>query len=365
MPQRTDAPVSPACQQWGRLGAEYGSLGAGDPLEHREDRVIGRDQVSFVGRGLNRPECVIAHKSGYLFAPDWTGQGGVSIIEPDGTVRRLLAKGWAEPLRPNGIALLAGGAFLIAHLGEENGGVFRLDPDGAVTPVLTEVDGRPLPPTNFVHVDAAGRIWITVSTRLHPRTLGFRADIADGFIVSIVDGRARIVADGLGYTNECCVDPSGKCLFVNETFGRRMSAFDIQGDGTLTNRRVVATFGTGTFPDGLAFDREGCVWVTSVVSNRLLRIEPGGHWEVVLQDCDDAHVAWAEGAYLANQMNREHLATAGDSLLGNLSSIAFGGDDMRTGYFGCHFGGRIAQVDLPVAGVAQPHWNAELGPIAS
>jgi len=325
--------------------------------------VIGSDQVGFVGRGLNRPECVVAHRSGALFAPDWTDTGGVAMIEPGGTVRRILARGWPEPLKPNGIALLDGGSFLLAHLGDETGGVFRLDPDGTVTPLLTEIDGRPLPPTNFVHIDAADRVWITVSTRLHPRTLGYRADNADGFIVCVVDGDARIVADGLGYTNECCVDPAGTRLYVNETFGRRMSAFDIQDQGTLVNKRVVATFGTGIFPDGLAFDQEGSIWVTSVVSNRLLRVTPGGSWDVVFQACDDAHVAWVEDAYLANKMGREHLATAGDSVLGNLSNIAFGGDDLRTGYFGSHFSDRIAKITLPVAGQAPPHWNVSLGPL--
>jgi len=330
--------------------------------EHWSLCVIGNDRLSFVGRDLNRPECVLTHQSGTLFAPDWTGPGGVAMIKPDGSVHRILAKDWPEPLKPNGIALLAGGSFLLAHLGEETGGVFRLDPDGAATPLVTEVDGRPLPPTNFVHVDAAGRVWITVSTRLHPRTLGYRADTADGFIVAFVDGEARIVADGLGYTNECCVDPGGSRLYVNETFGRRMSAFDIGDKGALSNRQVVATFGTGIFPDGLAFDSDGDIWVTSVVSNRLLRVSPNGSWEVVLDACDDTHTAWVERAFLANTMGREHLATAGDTILGNLSNIAFGGADMRTGYFGSHFGDRIAKVELPVAGHKPPHWTVSLGP---
>ncbi len=334
-------------------------------MEFREDCVLGRDQVSFIGRGLNRPECVVAHKSGHLFAPDWTEPGGVSIIQPDGYVRRLSAKGRPEPLRPNGIALLEGGSFLLAHLGDEDGGVFRLGPDGTVTPVLTEVEGKPLPPTNFVHVDAAGRIWVTVSTRLQPRTRGYRAGNADGFIVSIVEGRARIAADGLGYANECCVDPSGNRLFVNETFGRRTSVFEIGGDGTLTNKRVAATYGAGTFPDGLAFDSEGGLWVTSVVSNRLLRVDPDGNWEVILEDCDDGHLAWVESAYHANMMSREHMATAGSSCLGNLANIAFGGDDLRTGYFGSLLNDRIARVALPAAGQRPVHWNFDLGGLAA
>lgn len=39
----------------------------------------------------------------------------------------------------------------------------------------------PLPPTNYVHLDAQGRVWITVSTRTTPRSDAYRPDIADGF----------------------------------------------------------------------------------------------------------------------------------------------------------------------------------------
>ena len=315
----------------------------------------------FVGEGLSRPECVLAHASGWLFASDWTGPGGVSVIAPDGSVRRHLAKDRREPLRPNGIALMSGGAFLIAHLGDEDGGVFRLDCDGATTPVLTEVDGAPLPPTNFVHVDRLGRLWVTVSTRLQPRARGYRADNADGFIVLVADGEARIVADGLGYTNECGVDPTGRRLYVNETFARRLSVFDIGEDGGLSNKRVVAEFDRGTFPDGLAFDRDGGIWVTSIVNNQLLRVGVDGAVERVLDGGDESHVDLVEQAYMAGEMTSAHLKTAGGSALGNISNLAFGGPDLKTGFLGCLLGERILRIGLPVAGYPLAHWEADLG----
>ena len=66
-----------------------------------------------------------------------------------------------------------------------------------------------------------------------------------GFIVLLEDGRARIVADELGYTNECLVHPDGKRLFVNETFARRLTSFDIAANGDLSNRQTVAQLGEG------------------------------------------------------------------------------------------------------------------------
>jgi sugar lactone lactonase YvrE len=327
--------------------------------------MIDPAQLDFVGAGLNRPECVLAHASGRLFVGDWSAGGGVTVIEADGQCRRILARDRAAPLRPNGIALLPGGAFLLAHLGADDGGVYRLDADGATAPFCVEVDGAPLPPTNFVGRDHQGRVWITVSTRKHPRALDYRADAADGFIVLVDDAGARIVADGLGYTNECVLDAAGARLFVNETFGRRIAAFDVAADGSLSARRTVTEFGAGTFPDGLALDADGGLWVTSVVSNRLIRVSPDGGQEIVIEDSDAAHVAWVEAAYAARAMGRPHLDTARGQYLLNLSSLAFGGTDLRTAYLGSLHGDRVARFPAPVAGQAPAHWNIDLGPLAA
>ncbi len=326
--------------------------------------MIDLANVSFVGSGLNRPECVLGHVSGRLFTSDWTGNGGVSVIERDGRVSRILARDVTEPVRPNGIALLPGGAFLLAHLGATDGGVWRLDADGRTRPVTLEVDGARLPPTNFVHVDETGRLWITVSTRLRPRNLGYRANVADGFVVLVDGAGVRIVADNLGYTNECVVHPDGRRLYVNETFARRLVAFDIGRDGGLSNKTVIAEFGEGTFPDGLTFDAEGGVWVTSIVSNRVVRIAPDGSQRIMVEDYDPDHLKRVEEAFQAGELGRPHLDTVHSRRLRNISSLAFGGPELRTAYLGCLLGNSIASVPAPVAGYPPPHWNFELGSLA-
>lgn len=325
--------------------------------------MIDLDSLGFVGGGLNRPECVLAHEGGWLFAADWTGDGGVAVIAPDGVARRLTARDAPFPLRPNGIALEPGGSFLLAHLGDETGGVFCLHPDGVVEPVLTEIDGAPLPPTNYPHLDAAGRLWVTVSTRHVPRAAAYRGDVADGF-VALADGpgfaNARIVADGLGYTNECVVDPAGARLYVNETFARRLTAFVIGADGGLSGRETIAEFGPGTFPDGLTFDARGGVWITSIVSNRVIRVDPDGRRKILLQDVDLDHLAWVEDAFGGHAMGRSHLDGIHSRRLMNISSLAFGGPDLRSGYLGCLLGDRIARFKSPVAGHPPPHWRYDL-----
>ncbi len=320
------------------------------------DAAVSLDTLGFIGAGLVRPECVLATAAGDLYTADW--RGGVAHLRPNGSQALYAGPGPdGLALKPNGIALLRDGSFLVTHLGADDGGVFRLQRDGRVEPWLLAVDGLDLPPTNFVVEDARGRFWITVSTRLQPRALGYRRSCSDGFIVRVDDRGAAIVADDLGYTNEVALHPSGRWLYVNETFARRLTRFVLREDGSLGAKEVVTEFGAGTFPDGLAFDEEGHAWVVSIVSNRLIRVAPDGGQTLWLEDTDADHLAWVEAAYEAGRMNRPHLDSNPARTLRNVSSIAFVGADRHTAVLGCLLGDRLATLRLPVAGVAPTHWN--------
>lgn len=314
------------------------------------------DALGSVGAGLVRPECVLATAAGDLYTADW--RGGVAHLRADGSQVLYAGRGPdGLELRPNGIALLRDGSFLLAHLGADEGGVFRLFRDGRVEPWLRQVDGQDLPPTNFVVADASGRTWVTVSTRLKPRALGYRRSCEDGFIVRVDARGAAIVADGLGYANEVALHPLGHWLYVNETFARRLSRFALRADGSLGAREVVTEFGPGTFPDGLAFDEYGHAWVVSIVSNRLIRVAPDGAQTLWLEDADPAHLAWVEAAFEAGEMDRPHLDGIKSRVLRNISSIAFTGADRRTAVLGCLLGDSLARLRLPVAGHAPVHWS--------
>jgi sugar lactone lactonase YvrE len=323
------------------------------------------DQIEFRGAGLNRPECLVTHESGSIFAADWLDTGGVAIIRPDGDVSRIIAKRpIGDPLRPNGIALEAGGTFLVAHLGPETGGLFRLHPDGNCEPVLLELDGEKLPPCNFPLIDRRGRIWLTISTRKVPRALDYRPDAESGFIILIENGIARIVADGLGYTNECVLSPDEKSLFVNETFAQRLTRFSVQEDGSLTDRTTVARFGAGTFPDGVILDAAGDCWITSIVSNRVIRVSRNGLQSTFLEESDPTHLEEVELAFLEGRMGRSHLDGSPARTLRNISSLSFGGPSMSEAYLGCLLGDRIAMFRPPARGVPALSYTAPLGPLS-
>ncbi|MEO1035956.1 MAG: SMP-30/gluconolactonase/LRE family protein [Pseudomonadota bacterium] len=312
------------------------------------------DDLENVGVGLRRPECVLCSADGSVYVSDW--DGGVCRIAPDGGQHRILARESPVEIRPNGIALQPDGSFLLANLADA-GGVWRLFGGGRVDPFVVEVDGAPLPPTNFVLPDRAGRTWITISTRIRPRADAFRPWASDGFIVLHDKSGTRIVADGLGYTNEVQLHPSGEWLYVNETFARRTSRLKIATDGSLGSRETVTEYGTGTYPDGLCFDEEGGFWIASIVSNRIIRVGPDRAHTVILEDSDKEHLELVETAFQDGRMGSVHLKHIVSQRLRSTSSIAFGGAERRLCYLGCLLDDRIVRWASPVAGVEPVHWS--------
>jgi len=305
------------------------------------------------GHGLNRPECVLAAHDGSLYTGDWTL--GIARIAPDGnTGPAVEADLIAQGFRPNGIALTVDGDFLFANLSKKAGGVWRVGRHGEPRPFATEIAGRPIPPTNFVLVDA-DRVWITISTTT-PKHEHFTAEENTGMILLAQGGRVTVAADGLNWTNELRISPDGRHLFVNETFACRTTRYDVAADGALTNPFRL-TYPRGTFPDGMAFDAEGALWIICVVSNRLIRVAPDLTWTVVFEDIAADALETIASAHAAGCLSWEHIVQSRGSRVSNLSSVAFGGPDLKTLYLGGLGIGAVQMLQSPVAGLPMEHWR--------
>jgi sugar lactone lactonase YvrE len=314
------------------------------------------EELTFVGRDLHRPECILCTRGGNLYVSD--SRGGVTCIRPDGS-ETLLARGTDDPnpgLLVNGIAMERDGSFLLADIAGE-GGVWRLTREGAFTPVVQEADGLSLRVCNYVGIDERGRKWISISTRQPRRAMAYRPGLDDGFIVLLDDKGPRIVADGIGFTNEVRPDPTGAYLYAVETFSRRLTRFRLAADGSLANRETVVSFGAGTFPDGLTFDAEGGIWITGPISNRIIRIDRDGREQLILEDYDPEFLATVERAYASGGLGRPELDHPRSKVLKGIASLAFGGPDLRTAYVGCLLDNRLAVFRPPVAGVPPVHWD--------
>lgn len=145
--------------------------------------------------------------------------------------------------------------------------VLREQPDGSLAPY-----GDLERLWNEVVVDGHGNTFVN--------EIGF--DLMSGAspaagTVAVVrpDGEMRQVADDVWFPNGMAVTPDGTTLIVAESYGHRLSAFDIAPDGALTNRRVWAELGDAA-PDGICLDAEGAVWYADVPHRRCVRVREGG-----------------------------------------------------------------------------------------
>lgn len=299
---------------------------------------------------------MLSTPAGDLYVCDW--RGGVTAIRADGSQHSWLAQDAPVELKPNGIAFDQTGNFLIANLGDA-GGVWRLDVSGHVEPIVDRLCGGFFPPANFVWLDDDDRIWVTVSTLHEPRQRAWGPDVTDGLVIVIDTKGARIVAEGLHYTNEARTDPTGEWLYVVETFGQRLVRFALRGDA-LGTPELVADFGHGFFPDGFAFDAEGGIWVTSLVSNTILRVGPDGQHLVFLEERNEGHATAFHKNFECGTLAPDALGPIPGARLQHTTSLAFGGMDGKRLSIGCLHNDCVFETAVDVAGAPMRHWNQQL-----
>ncbi|RJF99315.1 SMP-30/gluconolactonase/LRE family protein [Noviherbaspirillum saxi] len=170
--------------------------------------------------------------------------------------------------QPSGLGWLPDGRMLVVSMNDRR--LLRLDHDG----LNTVADLSDLTPhhCNDMVVDRKGRAYIG--------NFGFdmlnRAPVQSTVLLMVdVDGSIRPVADELLFPNGAVITPDQSTLIIAETFGKRLTAFDIAADGSLGRRRVWANLGEAS-PDGICLDAEGAVWVASPTTSEFLRVREGG-----------------------------------------------------------------------------------------
>ncbi len=147
--------------------------------------------------------------------------------------------------------------------------LLRQEPDGSL---VTHADLRGLAEGfNEIVVDARGNAYVNGGTFDFETGAGAES----GNIVMVgSDGTIRQVAEGIHFGNGMAITPGGSTLIVAESWARRLSAFDIAADGSLSNRRVWAE--ADGPPDGICLDADGAVWYADVPNKRCVRVAEGG-----------------------------------------------------------------------------------------
>jgi len=139
---------------------------------------------------------------------------------------------------------------------------------------VTHADLASLPDRhcNEIVVDGRGNAYVN--------TIGFDLlageKVVPGTVALVTsDASARQVADGVAFPNGMVVTPDNATLIVAESYGNRLTAFDIAADGSLSHRRVWADLASGV-PDGLCLDAAHAIWYGDVPNKRCVRVREGG-----------------------------------------------------------------------------------------
>lgn len=193
------------------------------------------------------------------------------------------------PNNPSGLGWLPDGTMLIVSMTDRK--VMRMERGGALK---VHADLSALAPfhCNDMVVDSKGRAYVgNFGYDLH------KGEKARGTVLIMVtlDGKPRVVADDLMFPNGTVITRDGKTLVVGESFGRRLTAFDIAADGSLANRRVWADLGNNV-PDGIALDAEGAIWVATPMSSEVIRVREGGEVAERIKVATDAFACTLGGA---------------------------------------------------------------------
>ena len=192
------------------------------------------------------------------------------------------------PARPSGLGWSPDGRMLVVSMTDRK--LMRLDRDG----LKTVADLSKLAPfdCNDMVVDARGRAYVgnfgfDLHANAQPR--------GTTLVMVAPDGIARIVAEEMMFPNGMAITPDGKTLIAGETFGRRLTAFDIGADGSLTNRRVWAELGNSP-PDGICLDAENAIWVACPTMSEVIRVKQGGEVAERIKVETDAFACMLGGA---------------------------------------------------------------------
>jgi sugar lactone lactonase YvrE len=218
---------------------------------------------------------------GRLWFSDW-GTQEIIAVDLDGKNEVIVR---VPTVRGSGVDPVTRGPFCIDWLPDgrllivsgREGLLLRREPDGSLV-AHADLTGLSNHPWNDIVVDGRGNAYVGNTGFDFPG-----GEFAPGILALVTpDGSARQVADGVVFPNGVVVTPDNSTLILAESYGNRLTAFDIAADGSLSNRRVWAHLDGGV-PDGICLDADNAIWYGDVPNKRCMRVREGGQ---VLQMID-------------------------------------------------------------------------------
>ncbi|HEX6556662.1 MAG TPA: SMP-30/gluconolactonase/LRE family protein [Ktedonobacteraceae bacterium] len=202
-----------------------------------------------------------------LWVADWGAQE-IIAVNLEGKSEVIVKVSF--PSFPMCFDWLPDGQLLIVS--SRNGLLLRMESGGSL---VTHADLSRLSekghPWNEIVIDGRGNAYINNQGFDFPG-----GEFAPGTIALLTPGGAiRQVADGIAFPNGMAVTPDNSTLIVAESYGNKLTAFDIEASGSLSNRRVWTETGND-HPDGICLDAEGALWYADVGNKHCVRVREGG-----------------------------------------------------------------------------------------
>lgn len=228
--------------------------------------------VEILAEGLHFGEGPRWHQGALWFSDFY--DHAVKTVTMDGTVSTR----FTLEDQPSGLGWMPDGRLLVVSMTER--ALLRMEYNQLVAHAdLSEIATFHC---NDMVVDAEGRAYVGnfgFDLEGEVERKGFAGAVASygGATLARVDpdGSVHAAAFDLQFPNGSVITPDGGTLIVAETFGRRLTAFDIRDNGGLGNRRVWADLGRA-MPDGITLDDTGAVWLADASGPRCIRVAEGG-----------------------------------------------------------------------------------------
>jgi gluconolactonase len=220
--------------------------------------------------------------TGFTFTegPIWNPEGAFLLFsDMPGDTRRRWAEesGVTEVAKPsnkgNGMTLDAQGRLIVCE--HVTSSVVRMDPDGTGSGrevLATHYEGKELNSPNDVIVHSSGAIYFSDPTYGRMPVFGIEReqdlDFQGVYRLAPEGGDPQLLVDDFVQPNGLCFSSDESLLYINDTDRAHIRVFDVGGDGTISNGRVLADgIGTGDLEsgelvDGMKCDEHGNVWVT-------------------------------------------------------------------------------------------------------
>lgn len=260
-------------------------------------------------KGIEGPAC---DHQGNLYAVSFGEKGNIGKVTPEGKASLFITL--PEGSTGNGIRFDRGGNLFVADYTGHN--VLRIDPKTKAVSVLAHEPKMNQP--NDLAIGPDGTLFASDPNWKEKTGQLWRID---------PDGTVALLAANMGTTNGIEVSPDGATLYVNESVQRKIWAFTLTEEKTITDKWLVKEFADHGF-DGMRCDMDGNLYVTRHDAGKVLKMTPKGE---ILQEID---------------------------VLGSMpSNLCFGGPDGRTVYVTEVENTRVVAFRVDRPGLAWKRWQ--------